>query len=221
MSIQQLMLGFKRATYFDDFLLDPEAIRNEVLGIERFFRGEDANFPGYAGALSDDLVSRIHQRVEEVIGYKIKPVTDKNMDISARLSTRGQESMARSLVHCDPHPFTAILYLTPDEFVPQGVPYGTRLYETKAQGLNSVLYSKVKNSLKSQWTEEEFVAVADECRANTFNLLYWKMIDYIDFKYNRLCIFEGQNFHSSCPVYYGESREEGRLTVNFFFELAK
>lgn len=217
--LQKLMLGFADSLAINDFLIDPDSARKEILSAERFYRGDDANYPGYVGTLSDELRDTIFSRLEQIIDYKIKPCATGDMDLSARLSLKGEERLAKSFVHCDPHPYVAILYLTPDEYVPDSIPYGTTIYETRMHGLNTVLYNSLKPSFRKKWTKEEFEPLAEECKKQTFNLPFWRKIDYVEFKYNRLCIIEGQRFHSACPMFFGEKREEGRLTVTFFFEL--
>lgn len=221
MSFRNLMLGFSTFHVQDDFLADPDALREELLSAERFIRGDDANFSGYALPLSPEWRQNIKERLEAAIGYRIDSKQERDMDLSARLSKRGDERLARSMVHCDLHPFTAVLYLTPDRYVPDGINYGTRRWETREHGIDTVTYDVLKPSLKSRWTEDEFKPRAEECIRETFNLLYWRSVGYTDFKYNRVCIIEGQKFHSSSPCYFGETREEGRLTISYFFQLAK
>lgn len=221
MSFHNLMLGFSSFYVQDDFLPNPDEVREEVLSVKRFVRGDDANFSGYAGSLRDELRQSIKEQLEAAIGYRIKPGTERDMDLSARLSKRGDERLARSMVHCDLHPFTAVIYLTPPQYVPDAVSYGTRRWESREHGIDAYTYDALKASLRAKWTAEEFEPLAQECGRQTFNLLYWRSTAYAEFKFNRLCIIEGKKFHSSSPCFYGETREQGRLTINYFFELDK
>lgn len=219
MTINKMMLGFAHSVVIDDLLEDPVAVRDQVLALPRWFRGDDANYPGYTAALPSEIQAMLRARIEQAIGYRTRPFHDPHEDLSARVSKRGEERMARSFVHCDPYPFTAILYLTPPRYIPAGIPYGTRVYQSKEHGANTVLYPRLHERLRRRWTEEQFESIADECRAQTFNLLYWDLLDDVEFRFNRLCIINGKHFHSASPCYYGETREQGRLTLNYFFEL--
>jgi Family of unknown function (DUF6445) len=219
MSFQTLLSGFADSFVVDRFFADPMEIRQQIFSKKPFYRDEAANYAGYTGTLSDALRSQLHREVERVIGHRIKPSTDPDQDLYVRLARRGDEKLAKSFIHCDPLRFTAIIYLTPPENVPDGINYGTRIYERKKDGLNTNHYSKIKQSLRGKWTSKEFEEVVKECRANSFDLLYWKLVHDIPYKFNRLSIFEGYRFHSACSTYYGESNESGRLTLNFFFEL--
>lgn len=219
MNFDHFTLGFSDFYIQDDFFEDPYAVREEILAIKDFVRGDTANYSGYAASLSDELRASVKQRVEQSIGHKIKQGTNRDMDMSARLSSRGDERLAKSFVHCDIHPFTAMIYLSPPECIPDGIEYGTRLYESREHGINTIMYERLKYRLRQKWTKEEFDNYIAECINNSFNLLYWKRTAHAEFNFNRLCIIEGQRFHSGSPVYYGESREQGRLSINFFFEL--
>src|SRR4051794_30687411 len=125
MSFQELLIGSADSCLVDDFFEDPVEVRRQLLSAGPFYREDAANYPGYAGKISRALRTRIYQRIEQLIGHRIQFCTAPYSELSVLLQRRGDEKLAKSLVHCDPHRFTAIIYLSPPECVPDAISYGT------------------------------------------------------------------------------------------------
>ena len=98
----------------DDFLDDPDKIRNFLIDNKVFF-GNSGGYPGKRTSSVDniDYQNMIIQKLESVLPFKIK---------MAELSFPFQLCLfdAESWVHVDPYDWTGVLYLTPNAPVKSG-----------------------------------------------------------------------------------------------------
>jgi len=216
----------------DNFIEDPIAYRKMALSLDFIYNGNgdvlenntsargtlnnyikkyaDGFFPGmrtYSQA-TEELKVRIEKYVEPYGGKIINFFIPKNkvIPIDGTKSDNGAfqftTSVDRSFIHSD-HPnynWAGVLYLTPN--APENS--GTNFYKF-IDGSTCVNDSETINS--------KYESMPNEYR---YDNTKWKIIDKIGNKFNRLVLFNPQNYHKS-GEYFGKDKYDGRLFQVFFF----
>jgi glycosyltransferase involved in cell wall biosynthesis len=186
----------KRLFVVDNFYSDPDAIRNYALTQvnykedERWYKGmrSDVNF----------APTEIKERFEEIIGEKIN-----NWEDYATNGVNGcfqiMLSKDQQVYHYDEQKWAAMIYLSPN------APFdsGTRLHASKINGS------------RHSWEQSEIIDVA--FKGDFYDSTKWHVVDSAGNVYNRLVIMDARHVHSA-GSYFGNTKENGRLTHLFFFD---
>ena len=183
-------------TIVDNFLEDPNAIRNVALSAEFPITG---NFPGKRSYQCDRLYNdTIKKKLEFILNKKITDWFDhydKNTDKIENVDTSCFQICLKddkTWVHYDPNEYTAILYLTPNA----PIEAGTGIY----RHIESGIYRYFEDN------------IIDDSDLNS-----WEIITFVGNIFNRLLIFKGCLYHRSVLPGFGFDKYTGRLTQTFFF----
>lgn len=183
----------------DEFLERPDMVREWALMQEfktEISPADGLEYPGIVKDLPDFLLSEVHFKLSITLGEQIEHVLG-----FMRMTLEGYQPHA--WIHSDPRiaDWIAVTYLNTES-----VPYcGTAMYEHRT-GL----------VLRSPRTVEEQAIWERDCQ----NELDWRMIGWVQAKYNRTIIFNTHTLHAAHPrVGHGEGVEDGRLVMVNFFNL--
>jgi len=191
-----LELGGPLLAVADDFLNDPEAVREQMLAL-RFNRPCAVNYPGLAATLPAELMPD-PARVAALLGGR--EVTLMPAVCEARLTQEQDEQDRRSLVHADIAEFTAVIHLSEDQTD------GIYFYRHRKLGVERV-------SPSDPWlVYVRSIVVQDTCA-----LPAWEVTRQIPMRFNRLVLFHGHFFHSGPNRLTGTCARTGRLTQNLFY----
>jgi len=180
----------KRLWVVDNFYQNPDEVRKFALGVEY---NEDIQW--YKGMRSKEqyLFNGLKEALESVMGIKLKP-----------LETHGQcgrfqicRSQEQIVYHNDSQKYAAMVYLTPDAPVESG----TMLLRSKITGARHISDPNFDDSFKGGFYDKTKFEVVD----NVGNI------------YNRLVIMDSHCIHAASQ-YFGQSKEDSRLTHLFFFD---
>jgi hypothetical protein len=94
--------------------------------------------------------------------------------------------------------WAGVCYLTPNEGIP--AQSGLYFYQHKSS----------RNYSCNSASEENLI----NYRKDSSDINMWTVVDFIEMKFNRLVLFDGQYFHSASPG-FGNSKMTGRLTQLF------
>jgi len=174
----------------DDFYEDPDSVRTFALSQDFYVKG---NFPG--DRTKSFSTEKMKHTFEKLIGNTISywPRSEADYNGCFQLTT----SRMRSWIHRDITDWAAVIYLTPN------APFsgGTGFYKHKNTG----------NICASNFDEEN-----KQMDMDSYDNSKWELIDNIGNVYNRLILFRGKRSHSSM-VYFGNTKNDGRLFQTFFF----
>ncbi len=146
-------------------------------------------------------------RIELLLGAKLKFFPQDGFIRAQRKSDEGQEKI---FIHCDDHRFTVLIYLSdpPEGEAPEA--YGTHFYEHI--GLKKKKFIPI-NPGKDAFQKS---TVFDDNR----NMRAWNNWLTVPFKKNRCIIYDGNLYHSSGTKFFGATKQDWRMTQNFFPTLA-
>jgi len=180
----------KRLWIIDNFYTDPDEVRNFALNVE--FQ-EDIQW--YKGLRSKEQYNfpGIKEAFEEIMGMKLKPLDSHGMCGRFQIC-RSQEQL---VYHVDSQGWAAMIYLTPNA-PPQS---GTLL-----------LRSLVTGARHSE--DPNFQGTFD---GGFYDKTKFQVVDRAGNVYNRLVIMDARCIHAAAE-YFGQSKEDGRLTHLFFFD---
>lgn len=176
----------------DDFYQDPDKIREMALSCE--YSTKDSAFFSRSSAF---LVSDMRNVFEEIIGAKIPYDTSwKNTRLVDGSSvsnghcfngtfykkTGEEEKKIASHIHHDCHDWAGIIYLSKD----CPAKYGTLMWEhiDTQRSFTSDTYRKCGA------TKHGFDPISKKRKD-------WRVIDAVEYKYNRLLLYNGAKFHSA------------------------
>lgn len=181
---------------FDDFLPDPERIRQSALrsgfGAWRPNKG-DVGLDAYAGM----NFWGEHSAMLRVMYEKLGPVFPNSMFFRVT-----NPSTDKALVHSDraSGDYTALVYLSPPH--PGS---GTGFYQNKGTGLMEM------PSLEYLTAHPEFLQKLYGEMLDASDK-YWEMIDFVEAKPNRCVVFDAPKFHCRLPKEgYGSTDANSRM----------
>ncbi len=180
----------------DDFLDDPNYVRNVALGADYIITG---NFPGARTYQCDEKYNEeIKNKLETILKTKIvewnkhfDEKTDQIIDVDTSCFQLCLKD-STTWIHQDPNEYTAILYLTPDAPIDSG----TGIYMHKKTGI----YRHTKDH-----------------QVDDIDINNWQLISFSGNVYNRMFIFRGDLYHRSVVPGFGTDKYSGRITQTFFF----
>lgn len=189
----------------DDFFPDPDSVRAQALG---------ASFSVFGVA---PVLREIFDASPETIRYVKK--TSGLSDITA-LTSRfhwypEQNGERSSVVHYDPCQWSGLVYLSRGH---QG-DVGTRFLRHRETGIEN-LPSAVDLSFLALERGISPSQLILNLRRDQPRKEAWDTVSEVAFRYNRFVLFPGPRFHAA-GTSWGETPEDSRLTVNFFFDPVK
>lgn len=193
---------------FDDFYRQPDKVHALALSAE-YRDVTQLNYPGYQS---------VHTYVTDGLRRKFAAILDRELDIPADSKVFGKfrimlrESGSRLKVHLDGGTdWTGVLYLTRPELCMGG----TAFFRHRQTGLEGPIHGPLLKKFGAEtWADLEERLIAKD----TLNADAWEQTLFVGMKYNRLVLFKGnQMFH--CHTHsFGDSKANGRITQNFFFD---
>lgn len=180
----------------DDFLDDPDYVRNVALNADYILTG---NFPGARTYQCDGQYNQeIKNKLENILKTKIvewnqhfDQKTNKIIDVDTSCFQLCLQN-STTWIHQDPNEYTGILYLTPNAPVDSG----TGIYMHKKTGI---------------YRHDEHRQIDD------VDINNWQLISFSGNVYNRMFIFRGDLYHRSVVPGFGTDKYSGRITQTFFF----
>ena len=148
------------------------------------------NYPG--GRTKSFASEELKQRFEIIIGKKIT-YWPEQYNGSFQITNKDNVSW----IHRDKTNYSVVIFLTPNAPINSG----TILYSHKASGLRCASNDKEEELLSNDSSNDDA----------------WNQIDIIGNIYNRCLIFNGKTTHKS-NVYFGDTKDNSRLTQTFFFD---
>jgi len=172
----------------DDFLEDPDHIRNMVIDSKVPF-DNSGNYPGKRTIPVDNLVyqNMVIEKLNQVLPFKIKMRTNLS-SFSFQLCLSDDE---KNYVHLDPSDWTGVLYLTPNAPIESG----TLLFKEDVE-----LVKRLREPEGSGKMRADVMSTL----GNVYNrLALWRGSEIP---------------HRSNMTGFGDCLENGRLTQVFFFD---
>jgi len=174
----------------DNFYTDPDKVREFALKQEFF-----SDITKYKGKRSASFrFDGLKERFEGILGRKIS-----NWET---YGTNGcfQYCIAEDLpvYHYDSQKYAGVLFLTPDAPIKSGTQF-----------------------FRSRYTKKMKVAGEDHStvfRNGFYDSTEFESVDTVGNLYNRIVLFDARLIHAA-PVYFGNTKENGRLFQLFFFDL--
>lgn len=189
----------------DDFLGNPEAVRQEALSLNYSVRGR---FPGLNSAEKIRL-----QGLENVVSALVRepvraPWTDDFSHASCRLALASDDQPGR--IHIDQSHWSGILYLSRPEDCQGGtefyrhIPTNTDRVPMDPESLRSIGYSEYKELQR------------DILDKDALDRSKWELTYTVPMRFNRLVLLQPHYWHTS-GAGFGDSIENGRLIYLMFF----
>lgn len=195
----------------DDFLKDPDAVRNHALGLDYPTPTGTHYYPGkmseqrFALPNIDQIISQlVHEPVRG-----LNPKDPQNHHCRVRLTLDGEEGLKN--VHIDQCHWSGLLYLSREE----DCTGGTDFFRHKATG-----------SDRAPLTLQEMQEMGFKDASDVWqNLIHkdsnreeaWEHRMRIPMKYNRLVLLRPYFWHAPTPG-FGKNLQDGRLVYLLFFE---
>ena len=189
----------------DDFLRDPDALRNKALAMTYAGLG---NYPGRnsVGKIRlDGLTENISSLVHEPLHT---PWTDGYSHQNCRLALASDDTPGR--VHIDTSHWTGILCLSRDEDT-RG---GTEFFRHRRTGTDRLPLTPAALAAAGYRSYAELDA--DILQKDALDRSKWEQILSVPMRYNRLILIQPYFWHTAGPG-FGDSVENGRLVYLMFF----
>jgi hypothetical protein len=186
----------------DNFYNNAPDVRKYILTQEFSVKG---NYPGQRtiSYATEELKTIIQKYVEPFAGKIIDfPIPNTDLSDSTTIYNGAfQYTLAsdRSWIHADKwNNWAGVLFLSPDAPLSAGTAFYRFMDGTRSQ--------QDTDLLKNQETINRF----------TQDLTKWELVDRVGNIFNRLILFDANNYHMSMD-YFGDTKENGRLFQVFFF----
>jgi len=191
----------------DDFLDNAQQLRELALKANFPYPKDSTYFPG-RNSEKATLIPELDKIISDVVGERLKPMPGTSHG-KFRLALENDKGDAN--IHVDNCHWSAILYLTPDEYC-QG---GTDFYHHKATQTDHAPYT-AEHLEKMGLTD--FRQVWDEILLkDTNDFDKWQHLMNIPMKFNRLVLFRPWLYHNA-GISFGNSVEDGRLIYPLFYQ---
>ena len=191
----------------DDFLKNPEAVREQALKLNYTVQGR---FPGLNSAEKIEL-PYLNEIVSAVIRQPVYTPWAKDFSHgSCRLALASDDKPGR--IHIDPSQLSGILYLSRPEDCQGGTEFyrhirtGTDRLPMDEETLKAVGYSSY---------EELQHEILDK---DALDRSKWELTMTVPMRFNRLILLQPHYWHTSGPG-FGDSVENGRLIYVMFFKV--
>jgi glycosyltransferase involved in cell wall biosynthesis len=180
----------KRLFVVDNFYADPDSVRNFALGVE--FQ-EDLRFYKGMRSVQSYQPYGIIEAFESIIGQKITHFGEGSPNGCFQITT----AQDPQVYHHDLQKWAAMIYLSPNAPLESG----TRLMRTKNGQIGHMTDPRINEAFTGGF----------------YDSTKFEIVDSASNVYNRLVIMDSQHIHSA-GAYFGQGKEDGRLTHLFFFD---
>jgi tetratricopeptide (TPR) repeat protein len=180
----------KRLWVVDDFYVEPDKVREFALGVEY-----DDDLQWYKGSRSKEQFNfpGIKEAFEKVMGIKLKPFESHAMCGRFQLLT----AKDNLVYHVDSQKWAAMIYLTPHA----PTQTGTVLLKSLITGARHSDDPSFENTFQGGF----------------YDKTKFEIVDQVGNVYNRLIIMDARCIHAAAQ-YFGQSKDDCRLTHLFFFD---
>jgi len=185
----------------DNFYNNAMETRNYILKQTFSVKG---NYPGHrTKSYANEELREIIQKYVEPFGGKITefpmPKTAEEALTIYNGAFQYTTSRDRSWIHADGYNnWAGVVYLTPDAPLSSGTAF-FKFYDGSTNVRDGTLLNNKKEIDK--WSQD---------------MTKWNMVDMVGNIFNRLILFNANNYHMSLD-YFGDCKENGRLFQVFFF----
>lgn len=179
-----------RLWVIDNFYTNPDEVRNFALSVE--YQEDNDWYKGSRSKLQHNFPG-IKEIFEKIMGIKLKDLNSHGMCGRFQLCT-AQENL---VYHVDSQKWAAMVYLTPNAPVESG----TSLLKSKITGARHASDPNFEGTFNGGF----------------YDKTKFEVVDKIGNVYNRLIIMDAQCIHAACQ-YFGNTKENARLTHLFFFD---
>lgn len=194
----------------DDFFSDPLKVRELALALDYPEPGEHANYPGRNAAHPLEL-GPIEQIASQLTHEPLVP-TPKTSHGKPRIALAGETGACD--VHIDMNHWSAIVYLSLDEHAQEG----THLFRHKATGLDQA--PVFPGEAERHGFTSGKAAIEQILTSDAKDPAKWEKVMTIPMKFNRMVLFRGYLWHDA-GASFGDSLENGRLILPYFFDNAR
>ncbi len=191
-----------QALYLDDFYENVDQIRKIALGAQ--YQYSSAAFKGGEAKSEAVEVQAVMNRIADLLGERIC-FKRKNQGVFRVLSAAQEQAKTRQ-VHIDRMGYASVLCLNPVDFG------STAFFRHVLTGIDNVdAVEPVARKLGV--SSAEIFALLD---LDGGDLSKWEQIGGIEYRYNRMIIFDTNYFHVAAPG-RGETLHNAKMTQNFNF----
>ena len=180
----------KRLFVVDNFYDNPDAVRNFALSVEY---KEDLRFYKGLRSVGAFQPDGIVEAFENIIGQKITHFGEGSPNGCFQITT----AQDPQVYHHDLQKWAAMIYLSPNAPLESG----TRLMRTKDGKIGHMTDPRINEAFTGGF----------------YDSTKFEIVDSASNVYNRLVIMDAQHIHSA-GSYFGQGKEDGRLTHLFFFD---
>ncbi|MCI5047245.1 MAG: DUF6445 family protein [Aquisalinus sp.] len=192
----------------DDFFNNPDEIREMALSLDYPPRPPKAYYPGRNSGQPLPLRG-VERMMGDIVHEPNLVVAPNSSHAHPRLALEGDQS--RASIHTDYCHWSALIYLTPDEYC-QG---GTHFFRHKKTGWDMApVFPGVAEAAGYPDANTALHTIMNEEHNDRTK---WTETMTIPMKYNRMVVFRGYLFHDA-GVSFGKTPETGRLILPLFFE---
>jgi len=181
----------KRLWVIDDFYTNPDQVRNLALSVE--FKEDNRWYKGFRST-EQYVTNEIQDMFESIMGMRLKPLKDTHGMCGRFQICTAEEPL---VYHVDNQKWAGMIYLTPNA----PVECGTILLKSKLTGC--------RNSEENNFD--------DTFKGGFYDKTKFEVVDFIGNIYNRLIIMDAHCIHAASQ-YFGQHKEDSRLTHLFFFD---
>jgi hypothetical protein len=218
--------GTQRALLIDDFFANPDEVRQAALDPELAWIPPTSGYPGIRSYPRPEHLKELITLLGKLVGSPIRP---DSAQFAYSMVTKCEEELipAQRRPHFDGPCTAGIIFLNS----PNQCCGGTGFYRHRATGLSRYpekvtdthLKLIKKLGLKSLRELQNLVSAPPPDNASgyiTDSNREWEQTNFIEMKFNRLIMYDGQLFHSGVVRNgdFGETPRERRLTLNYFVD---
>ena len=190
----------------DDFVGNPDELRQRALGLDYDRSASRQNYPGVTSS-QPIAIAGLEDYVSRLLGVEVTgaPGTLHGHCRLTLASDRGQSG-----VHVDPAFYSGILYLSR----PDDVRGGTDFYRHRRTGLERV--PSTEGGVFESGFADVNRLIEDVVNRDTLKASAWQRTFTSPMRYNRLALFSPWLFHNSSAG-FGDTAVTGRLVYLMFF----
>ena len=195
-----------RQLIVDDFLPDPHTVRRAALSLAYPHPEEQTYFPG-RNADRALPVQGLDSVISSLVGEPLKAAPGTS-HLKPRLAMEGETG--KGGIHIDNAHWSAIIYLTPDEYCVGG----TSFYRHKRTNTeHAPVFPGEAEQMGLNHPSEVWDKIINP---DQMNPEAWDQTMIMPMRFNRLALFRAYLWHDAGPS-FGQSPETGRLILPLFF----
>lgn len=193
----------------DDFFDDGPAVREAALRLT--YPAQSSVYPG-RNSVERLTIAGLDESVSHLVGEPVRAVNPLQSHCKCRITLANDVGTAR--VHIDAAYWAGIVYLSR----PQDCRGGTEFFRHKATGTDRAPYDDAE---AAQWGFSKGRAMVDALiGGDGMNEAAWEPTMTVPMRFNRLLLLRPWLWHTAGEN-FGDSMENGRLVLLFFFESAR